>query len=120
MLNRRMIRPPALGRHTAGAYGFSAERGENMSFTLTRAICVVALQLVIATLAQSASAQETAKGLLAVQARAQGYVCDSPVSAKRDKKHSGPDVAVWVLRCEDNSYRMRLAPDMAARVQQLN
>jgi len=54
-----------------------------------RAICVVAVQLVIAsfiaTLAQSASAQETAKGLLAIQARSQGYVCDSPVSAKRDK-----------------------------------
>jgi hypothetical protein len=95
-----------------------------MSVTNMRAICVAALQLVIAsfiaTLAQSASAQETAKGLLAIQARSQGYVCDSPVSAKRDKKHSGPDTAVWVLRCENNSYRMRLTPDMAARVQRLN
>jgi hypothetical protein len=93
-----------------------------MSVTHMRAICVVAVQFVIAvaTLAQSASAQETAKGLLAIQARSQGYVCDSPVSAKRDKKQSGPDTAVWVLRCENNSYRMRLAPDMAARVQRLN
>ncbi|MFZ0197454.1 MAG: hypothetical protein WBE32_04855 [Pseudolabrys sp.] len=95
-----------------------------MSVTHMRAICVAAVQLVIvsfiATLAQSASAQETAKGLLAIQARSQGYVCNSPVSAKRDKKHSGPDVAVWVLRCEKNTYRMRLAPDMAARVQRLN
>lgn len=101
-----------------------SERGEKMSVTHMRAICVAAVQLVIAsfiaTLAQSASAQETAKGLLAIQARSQGYVCDSPVSAKRDKKHSGPDTAVWVLRCENNSYRMRLVPDMAARVQRLN
>ena len=64
--------------------------------------------------------KETAKELLAIQIRDQGYRCDKPVSAKRDKKHSGPDVAVWVLRGEKNTYRMRLAPDMAARVQRLN
>ena len=95
-----------------------------MSVTHMRAICVAAVQLVIAgfiaTLAQSASAQETAKGLLAIQVRSQGYVCNSPVSAKRDKKHSGPDVAVWVKKKKKNTYRMRLAPDMAARVQRLN
>jgi hypothetical protein len=91
-----------------------------MSLTQIRAICAVAGQLVIAALAQSASAQETAKGLLAIQARSQGYVCDIPVSAARDKKQSRPDAAVWILKCEHNSYRMRLAPDMAARVQRLN
>jgi hypothetical protein len=65
-------------------------------------------------LAQSASAQETAKGLLAIQARAQGYKCDKPISAKRDAKRSQPDQAFWVIRCERNSYTMRLSPDMAA------
>jgi hypothetical protein len=79
----------------------------------------VAVQVVIAGLAQSGSAQETSKELLAIQLRAQGYPCDVPASATRDKKHSGPVVSVWVLRCEHNSYRMRLAPDMAARVQLL-
>jgi hypothetical protein len=58
-----------------------------MSVTHMRAICVAAVQLVIAgfiaTLAQSASAQETAKGLLAIQVRSQGYVCNSPVSGKK-------------------------------------
>jgi hypothetical protein len=44
------------------------------------------MQVVIATLAQPVSAQETAKGLLAVQARAQGYRCDNPISATRDAK----------------------------------
>ena len=90
-----------------------------MSFTQMRAIGVITAQVLIATMAQSASAQETDKGLLAIQARAQGYRCDKPVSAKRDEKNSGPDVSVWILRCEHNSYRMRLAPDMAVRVQRL-
>lgn len=49
----------------------------------------------------------------------QGQVCDNPISATRDKKQSAPDVSVWVLRCENNSYRVRLAPDMAARIQRL-
>ena len=71
------------------------------------------------TLANGASAQETAKGLLAIQVRSQGQVCDNPISATRDKKHPAPDVSVWVLRCEKNSYRVRLAPDMAARIPRL-
>ncbi len=87
--------------------------------TRVRLICIVAVQVVIASLAQSAFAQETSKELLAIQVRAQGYPCDMPASATRDKKRSGPVVSVWMLRCERNSYRMRLAPDMAARVQPL-
>jgi len=90
-----------------------------MVFTPMRALCVVTVQLVIATLVQPVSAQERAKGLLAVQARAQGYRCDIPISATRDAKRSGPDASFWVLRCERNSYTMRLAPDMAAHIQRL-
>ena len=98
---------------------FHAERGEKMSFTPTRAICVATVQLAIGASVQTVSAQETAKDLLAIQARSQGYRCDKPVSAKRDVKRSGPDASFWVLRCERNSYTMRLDPDMAARVQRL-
>jgi hypothetical protein len=90
-----------------------------MSFIQLRVVCIVCVQIAIAASAQGVSAQETAKELLAIQIRSQGYRCDMPVSAKRDQKHSGPDVSVWILRCEQNSYRMRLAPDMAARVQRL-
>ena len=37
-----------------------------MNSTVNRVICIVVAQLVFATLAQSVSAQETAKGLLAI------------------------------------------------------
>ena len=86
-----------------------------------RTICSMIATAAVATLtsANGAFAQETAKGLLAIQVRSQGQVCDNPISATRDKKHSAPDVSVWVLRCEKNSYRIRLAPDMAARIQRL-
>ena len=81
---------------------------------------IAAAAFAILAPANGAFAQETAKGLLAIQVRSQGQVCDNPISAVRDKKQSGPDVSVWVLRCENNSYRVRLAPDMAARIQRLN
>jgi hypothetical protein len=91
---------------------------ESEMITRLHLMYVVAV-VAVATLAQSASAQETSKQLLAIQARAQGYPCDQTASATRDKKRSGPVVSVWVLQCERNSYRMTLGQDMAARVQPL-
>jgi len=89
-----------------------------MKFNLLPTIAVIGL-LIVTILPPNSSAQETAKCLLVIQLRAQGYRCDKPVSAKRDDKLSKADVSVWVLKCEHRSYNMRLAPDMAARVQQL-
>jgi hypothetical protein len=91
----------------------------NIDLPTIRSLIAVAAVATLAP-ANGAFAQETAKGLLAIQVRSQGQVCDNPISATRDKKQSSPDVSVWVLRCESNSYRVRLAPDMAARIQRLN
>lgn len=57
---------------------------------------------------------------IAAQIRAQGYTCDQPQSATRDDQASKPDEAVWILRCEGGSYRVRLVPDMAAQVERIN
>jgi hypothetical protein len=59
-------------------------------------------------------------GLLASQLRDQGYRCEDPASAARDATLSRPDEAVWIVKCQNATYRMRLVPDMAARVEQLN
>ena len=65
-------------------------------------------------------AQETPPEDLASQLRLQGHRCDEPVTAQRDAQLSKPDEAVWNLRCGNASYRMRLTPDMAARVEKLD
>ena len=83
-----------------------------------RIICVVAA-VVGVTAVQSVSAQEPTKDLLAAQIRDQGYRCNTPLSANRDVRRSRPDEAAWVLRCKNATYRLRLVPDMAARVQRL-
>ena len=56
---------------------------------------------------------------VAAQVRLQGYRCDQPITARRDSSLSKPDSAVWFLQCRNASYRLRLAPDMAARITKL-
>jgi hypothetical protein len=57
---------------------------------------------------------------IAVQIRDQGYACDKALSATRDEKLSKPDEAAWILKRENASYRVRLLPDMAAKVERLD
>ncbi len=63
---------------------------------------------------------EDTQNILAAQLRDQGYACDQPQSAERDVQASGPDEAVWIVQCENARYRMRLDPDMAAKVERLD
>jgi hypothetical protein len=65
-------------------------------------------------------AQDMPPEVLAVQIRSQGFACEKPLSAARDKGVSRPDQAVWILKCQNVTYRVQLNPGMAARVQRLN
>jgi hypothetical protein len=62
---------------------------------------------------------ETPKDILAAQIRSQGIVCDKPQRATQDAKLSKPDYEVWVLECENATYRVSRYPDRAANVEQL-
>src|SRR5579872_1500871 len=87
----------------------------------SRSFFALSVNFAIAITAISAgSAQDATKDLLAVQIRDQGYSCDKPVSAQRDLSRSRPGEAVWLLKCAIETYRLRLIPDMAARVERLN
>jgi hypothetical protein len=65
------------------------------------------------------AAGETTKDVLAAQIRTQGYACDKPQRATRDAKQSRPDHDVWVLKCENATYRISRYPDLAAKVEVL-
>jgi hypothetical protein len=64
-------------------------------------------------------AQVTPSDSLAAQLRIQGHRCDEPISAQQDAQQSRPDEAVWIIKCSNVTYRVRLTPDRAARVEQL-
>ena len=64
------------------------------------------------------AADEMPAEIIAVQIREQGYACDKALSARRE--HPELDDAVWILKCDNASYRVRLIPDMAAKVERVD
>jgi hypothetical protein len=58
--------------------------------------------------------------IVADQVRAQGYACSEARSVERDPTYSRPDEPVWILKCDNASYRVRLVPGMAAKVERLD
>jgi hypothetical protein len=61
----------------------------------------------------------TVKDMLAAQIRSQGIVCDKPRQAVRDAKRSKPDHDVWILTCENATYRVSRYPDLAAKIERV-
>lgn len=64
-------------------------------------------------------AQEAVQDIIAAQIRTQGFPCNKPESVVKDAKRSKADHAVWVLKCDNATYRVSRAPDLAAKVKQL-
>ena len=75
--------------------------------------------LACATASSAEPQHERAKDAIATQVRIQGYSCTAPQSAKRLPRFSMPGMAAWLLKCENATYRVRLVPDMAARVERI-
>lgn len=67
----------------------------------------------------AAVAQDSTKEVLAAQIRSQGVVCNKALRATRDARRSKPDHEVWVLQCDNASYRVSRYPDLAAKIERL-
>lgn len=89
------------------------------SAPLTAAFASAMLIAGAAPACAQAAAEETWV-IIAAQIRAQGYPCSKPTTASRDADLSKPDRPVWILRCEDATYRVRLAPGMASSVERIS
>jgi len=81
------------------------------------ALGLISLQLM---LPPAQAAEEMSTEIIAVQIRDQGYACDKALSAERDAEFSEPGEDAWILKCGNASYRVRLLPDMAAKVERLD
>jgi hypothetical protein len=75
--------------------------------------------LFVGVLMGSAAQAETVPNILAAQIRTQGYPCDQALGAKKDRRRSKPDHEVWILRCNNATFRVSRAPDLAAKVEVL-
>ena len=85
---------------------------------LRTARLVVAIFGVLIGMTYSSNSQ-TPTGDIADQVRSQGYECDQAITVTRDVKRSRADSAVWLLKCRNTVYRVRLDPDMAAHITKL-
>ena len=83
-------------------------------------IVLSTLVLVASMCIDNQAEAQTPPNVLAARIRAQGYHCKVPLSAKRDARRSKPDEAVWILKCRGSTFRIRLDPDLAARVEKLS
>ena len=63
------------------------------------------------------AAQQDPKDIIAAELRSQGFACDKPKSATRDTSASKPNENVWIVACENATYRTTLVPNMAAQVE---
>ena len=68
---------------------------------------------------QTVANEEVPPDIIAVQIRKQGYECKNPSKAERDTKASSADLPVWILTCENATYRVRLVGNMADRIDRL-
>jgi hypothetical protein len=94
-------------------------------------LCMTAMVEAAAAQTGSDVTDRAAADIVATQIRSQGYACDEPSSAKPDQKAepssakpdqkaSRPDETAWILTCKNATYRVKLVPDMAAQVEQLD
>ena len=64
--------------------------------------------------------EETAKGIVATTVRSQGYSCENPKRAIRDRTASSPDRAAWVVECANATYRVRYDNDLPAEITRID
>jgi hypothetical protein len=85
-------------------------------------VALVSFAATVPVVAQtdSGATEKAAADMVATQIRTQGYACDDPATAKPDQEASEPDENAWILTCKNATYRVRLVPDMAAQVEQIN
>ena len=58
--------------------------------------------------------------IVADQIRDQGFPCNKALTSERDPTYSKPDEPVWILVCDNATYRVRLIPGMAADIVRLD
>ena len=86
---------------------------------LIQAMIVAALASAIGPPIGAAHA-ETAAEVLAVQVRSPGVACNKALNATRDTKLSKRDYDVWVLKCDNATYRLGRYPDLPAKIEKLS
>jgi hypothetical protein len=113
-------RPKATPVHELERYNVVAGRAVNARETgmgRKKALPLLSILFLIALSSGGDVAKaQTVATVLASQIRSQGFACDEAQRATRDAKLSKPDYDVWVLTCNNATYRIGRYPDMSAKL----
>jgi len=91
-----------------------------MRISRTSGLACLATCAALANLSIAFGQEESVeKTILADQVRSQGYACNNPISAERIEAESRPEEPVYLLNCDNATYHLRLVPDQAAKVTQI-
>lgn len=82
-------------------------------YALAAVVAISVPSLAIPATAQSL--EESAK-IIAAQLLKQGIACSMPRHATRDAQRSKPNENVWVVRCDEATYRVTLIPRRQAEI----
>ena len=67
-----------------------------------------------------AMTSESAKTIVAVAVRRQGFPCNQPTAAERVAENAKPHQSTWKLRCSGASYKVRFNLDMKPDITTIN
>lgn len=71
--------------------------------------------------APSAGAEKpTPLSIISDAVRDRGHACENPKGVRWQRKQSRPDEEVWIIECDNASYRVRFAGDTGPVVTPLN
>jgi hypothetical protein len=79
--------------------------------------CVTAMVGLLGAAVGARAQDGTSADVLADAVRDRGFACGRALAAERDEAASRPDEAVWILRCDDATYRVRFPGDQAPQVE---
>jgi hypothetical protein len=111
---------PARELRTVSRYIGRENTREKIMRSSLALLALVAAATLVSPAARADNGLEPPMDLLASQLRDQGFECKNPKKAKEEPKESAPHETVWLVDCDDASYRMTVVPDLAAKVQKLD
>jgi hypothetical protein len=101
------------------SYRISIARTLSIAATLAAVLAALVPPIAAPFPARAADPKEMSKDIIAVQIRKQGFACTNPQSATREGDATKYDDAVWLLKCDESTYKVQLIPNMAAKVERL-
>ena len=84
----------------------------------TAVLALLSVSVTLTALPSALVADTSTSSIVATEIRQAGYACDAPKNPVRDAAASKPGRVVWIIQCQQGTYRVTLNQDGTAQVEQ--